>query len=74
MTAALTGLAPVERTSTPRVCVKLAERGGWDVYVELNRRVMRNEHCSDWHRVERRRAMLAAELGQRRAAPEGFHD
>jgi hypothetical protein len=74
MSAALTVLGRVERTSTPRVCVKVADRGDRDVYVELNGRVTRTEHCSDWHRVERRRATLEAELRQSRAATEGYHD
>jgi hypothetical protein len=50
-----------------RVYVTLADLDGWDMYVEVDGCVVLTEHCADWHRVERRRATLAADLGRARA-------
>jgi hypothetical protein len=33
---------------------------GWDVYSEVEGRLLSVTHCSDWHRVERVRAQLEA--------------
>jgi hypothetical protein len=51
-----------------------ASHDGWDIHVELDGRILATEHCSDWHRVERRRALLEAQFAEAavnrvRAAP-----
>ncbi|HEY6360759.1 MAG TPA: hypothetical protein VIX63_06620 [Vicinamibacterales bacterium] len=51
---------------TSRVHVMLAALDGWDIYVEIDGFVVLAEHCTDWHRVERRRATLAEDLGRGR--------
>ena len=49
-----------------RVYVTLADLDGWDIYVEIDGCIVLTEHCTDWHRVERRRATLAGDLGRAR--------
>lgn len=50
-----------------RVYVTLADLDGWDIYVEIDGCIVLTEHCTDWHRAERRGAILAADLGRGRA-------
>lgn len=63
--------APLDSLSTAvhasRVYVTLAELDGWDIFVEIDGCVVLTEHCTEWHRVERRRAALAADLARARA-------
>jgi len=33
--------------------VALADDAGWNIYVEMDDRVVSLTHCSDWHHVER---------------------
>ena len=47
-----------------RVYVTLADLDGWDIFVEIDGCIVLTEHCTDWHRVERRRATLAGDLGR----------
>ena len=43
------------------VYVHLANRGGgWILLVEREGQIVASEHCTDWHRVERRRKLLEA--------------
>ena len=43
------------------VYVHLANHGGgWVLLVERDGHVVASEHCTDWHRVERRRKLLEA--------------
>ena len=55
-----------------RVYVMLAEPAGWDIYVEIDGCVVLTEHCTDWHRVERRHVVLAADLARARARTIGL--
>ena len=44
-----------------RVWVHLANHGGgWVLLVERNGQIVSTVHCTDWHRVERRRKLLEA--------------
>jgi hypothetical protein len=44
-----------------RVWVHLANHGGgWVLLVERNGQIVSTVHCTDWHRVERRRTLLEA--------------
>jgi hypothetical protein len=43
-------------------------RGGWRVDALRNGRIVASRHCDDWHRVERARDALAAELQDTPAA------
>jgi hypothetical protein len=47
---------------TARFRVALAIDGGWQVRVELDDRVVAFRHCADWHRVERFRLAVTAQL------------
>ena len=62
------GRAACGYAGTPRVSVTVAGEGGWNVQVELNGRVAITAHCTDWHRVERRRARFEAALTRITAA------
>ena len=43
------------------VYVHLANHGGgWVLLVERNGQIVSTVHCTDWHRVERRRKLLEA--------------
>ena len=50
----------------PDVRVFLAEDGGWTIHVEREGQVVAIERYDDWHRVERRVAMLTTEISSRR--------
>jgi hypothetical protein len=42
-----------------RVWVHLANHGGgWVLLVERDGQIVSTVHCTDWHRVERRRSLL----------------
>jgi hypothetical protein len=56
------GRAPCGSAETPRVTVNTASGGGWNIQVELDGGIAITAHCTDWHRVERRRAQLEAAL------------
>ena len=44
-----------------RVWVHLANHGGgWVLLVERNGQIVSTVHCTDWHRVERRRKLWEA--------------
>ena len=45
--------------STRRFVITSRESGGWEVRGEADRRVVRNVHYDDWHRVERARMAFA---------------
>jgi hypothetical protein len=51
---------------SPRVYVTAVGRG-WDIYGELDGRIVITEHRDDWHRVERSCARLEAALRRLRA-------
>jgi hypothetical protein len=42
--------------------VTLSEANGWDVCVKLDDHIITQAHCGDWHRVERLRARVEAQL------------
>jgi hypothetical protein len=44
---------------TTRTSIALAEDRGWILRVELNGQIVATEHHHDWHRIERRRRLLA---------------
>lgn len=46
-------------TRAPVVLVSESANGGWDVRIEHEGDAPVIEHYSDWHRLERRRAILA---------------
>lgn len=46
----------------PTIRVRLADPDGWDLRVERDGQVITTEHFTDWHRVERRRASLEADM------------
>ena len=46
----------------PSVHVAVSDSGGWMVTVERNGQTISVEHCDDWHRVERRVALLKLSL------------
>ena len=46
-------------THAPVVHVSCPPSGGWDIRIEREGEAPALEHYSDWHRVERRRAILA---------------
>lgn len=49
-------------SQSTRVWVHLANHGGgWVLLVERDGQIVATEHCTDWHRVERRRRLLEAE-------------
>lgn len=55
-----------------RVYVTLAEPAGWDIYVEIDGCIVLTDHCTDWHRVERRQVVLTADLARARARTIGL--
>jgi hypothetical protein len=57
-TVTLDRTGPSTDMEIPRIRVHQSDNGGWDLPAIADGRVARTEHCADWHRVERRRAML----------------
>ena len=51
--------ASVPHTDAPLVQVSESADGGWDIRIEREGRAPVIEHYEDWHRLERRRAILA---------------
>jgi hypothetical protein len=49
----------IPATHAPVVQVSESANGGWDVRIEHEGEAPLIEHYSDWHRLERRRAILA---------------
>lgn len=48
-------------SQSTRVWVHLANHGGgWVLLVERDGQIVSTVHCTDWHRVERRRKLLEA--------------
>jgi hypothetical protein len=56
----------VASTATPLITVCPADRGGWHVRLTIDARVITSDYYTDWHRVERRKAMLEAQLATSR--------
>jgi hypothetical protein len=52
------------------VWISMCDSGGWDISVEVGGRTVVREHCADWHRVERRRALLRAQFRAGTAAEQ----
>jgi hypothetical protein len=48
---------------TTKVSVRPGDRGGWELRVEEDSRVVRQTSYTDWHRVERALSALALEDG-----------
>ena len=48
----------VPDTDAPVVHVSESADGGWDIFIEHESETPVIEHYSDWHRLERRRAIL----------------
>jgi hypothetical protein len=55
------------REQTRRFSIASTE-SGWEVREEQDSQVVRQVHYHDWHRVERARRSIAAELEQLKAA------
>jgi hypothetical protein len=55
--------------SASRIHVRLADHDGRHLRVERDGEVITTEHFPDWHRVERRRASLEAEMSHAAARP-----
>ena len=56
-------LSPSDKdlSQSTRVWVHLANHGGgWVLLVERDGQIVTTVHCTDWHRVERRRNLLEA--------------
>jgi len=49
---------PVSARDDVHVWVASSAAGGWNLSVEIDGHVVAREHYDDWHRVERRRALL----------------
>ena len=54
---------PVPDRDSVHVWISICETGGWDISAAIDGHTVMREHCTDWHRVERRRAFLSAQLG-----------
>jgi hypothetical protein len=53
---------PIPDRNNAHVWVSQSAAGGWDLAVEIDGRMVVREHYDDWHRVERRRALLRGRL------------
>jgi hypothetical protein len=53
--------------------VVLSNDPGWDVYTELDGRLLSITHCTDWHRVERLLALIKADAALGRQPIEIDH-
>ena len=56
--AGQTGVLMLTTATTPdgrtrRLTIVCNDAGGWDIREELDREVVREVNCRDWHRVER---------------------
>src|SRR5262249_29915866 len=59
---------PTSKGGLIRCRVVLSPDSGWDVSLEIEDRVVCIAHCTDWHRVERLRALLERPRTGRQAA------
>lgn len=56
--------AHASECDSAHIWVSICDGGGWDISVEIGGHTVMREHCGDWHRVERRRAGLRAQLAK----------
>jgi len=59
--------ASMDASSPAQWRIAVSDDYGWDVFVEVDGRVLSTMHCSDWHRVER----LCSRIERSLAAADG---
>ncbi len=59
-------------THTRRLTIRSSGQSGWEVVYEQDSEVLKKVRYSDWHRVERARAVFALEAG--RLCEDGWGD